>query len=280
MIVTKIINNNIVSSIDDGGNELVVMGKGIGFGNKKGEVIDDNKVEKIFRLENKNDVEKLESLLTHVPVEEVKITDDIVQYAQQLIRVKLSTSIYVTLTDHINFAIERMKENMNFKNPLLSDIKKYYPLEFEVGVHALELIQERLKITLPIDEAGFIALHFVNSEYNTHIGDIQNLLEEIHGIMDIIANFYDITFDETSLSYERLLTHVKFLQQRVYRNELLTESDPELEVIIQKKYAEEMACCEKIAAYLKETANVDLPEVEKTYMALHIKRVMQDERKE
>lgn len=280
MVITKVINNNIVSSIDFNGKELVVMGKGLGFGAKAGETIQEERIEKIFRLEDEKDVARLEDLLTHIPVEEIKLTDDIVQYAKQLIKVKLNTSIYVTLTDHINFAIERTKDNVIFNNPLLAEIKKYYPLEYEVGMYALNLIEDRFGVKLPEDEAGFIALHFVNSEYSTAISDVAKLPEEIHGIMDIIASSYHITFDETSLSYERLLTHVKFLLQRVYRRELLSESDPELEQMIRTKYIDEMTCCEKIADYLKKNAEVELPDVEMTYMALHIRRVMQEKGEE
>ena len=36
MIIEGIINNNVVSSKDDNGREVVVMGRGIGFGRKKG----------------------------------------------------------------------------------------------------------------------------------------------------------------------------------------------------------------------------------------------------
>ena len=50
MQIIKVINNNVISSEDDKGKEIVVMGKGIGFGKKAGEEIDETKIEKVFSL--------------------------------------------------------------------------------------------------------------------------------------------------------------------------------------------------------------------------------------
>ena len=52
MTVEKVINNNIVSAYDETGREVVVMGRGIGFGVRAGAVIDNSKIEKVFRIES------------------------------------------------------------------------------------------------------------------------------------------------------------------------------------------------------------------------------------
>ena len=46
MLVEKVINNNIVSAFDDTGKELVVMGRGLGFGARPGQPVDEKKIEK------------------------------------------------------------------------------------------------------------------------------------------------------------------------------------------------------------------------------------------
>lgn len=146
MIVDRVINNNIVSTIDDEGAELILMGRGLGFGTKSGNDIDESKVEKIFKLEDQNDAEQLKQLLLRVPLEEAEVVGDIVSYAKEKIAVNLNSSVYVTLTDHINFAIERQKQNIDFTNPLLWEIKRYYPSEFQVGCYALDLIKQRFDV--------------------------------------------------------------------------------------------------------------------------------------
>ena len=99
MIVDRVINNNIVSTIDDEGAELILMGRGLGFGAKSGNDIDESKVEKIFKLEDQNDAEQLKQLLLRVPLEEAEVVGDIVSYAKEKIAVNLNSSVYVTLTD-------------------------------------------------------------------------------------------------------------------------------------------------------------------------------------
>ena len=52
MVIQKVINNNIVSACDDMGREVVVMGRGLGFGVKPGMGVDESKIEKVFRIES------------------------------------------------------------------------------------------------------------------------------------------------------------------------------------------------------------------------------------
>lgn len=274
MIVERVINNNIISSLDESGKEMIVMGRGIGFGTKAGLEIDTNKIEKVFRLDNHSDTEKFKDLLVSVPIEQAEMVDDIILYAKEKIRVKLNSNVYVTLTDHISFALERQKANIAFENPLLWEIQRYYPTEYEVGLYACDLILKRFGISLPQDEAGFIALHIVNSEYRTSIREAVKFPSEIRTILELIKHDLQIEFDETSLDYERLLTHVKFLLQRLYRKELLQEEDVLIGETVKKQYPRAYACSEKIASYLKEATGVVLPGAEMTYMTIHIRRVL------
>lgn len=274
MIVDRVINNNIVSTIDDEGAELILMGRGLGFGTKSGNDIDESKVEKIFKLEDQNDAEQLKQLLLRVPLEEAEVVGDIVSYAKEKIAVNLNSSVYVTLTDHINFAIERQKQNIDFTNPLLWEIKRYYPSEFQVGCYALDLIKQRFDVQLTEDEAGFIALHFVNSEYDTSISDAAKFPTEIHKILDLIHHEFNLKVDEKSLNYERLLTHVKFLLQRVYRNEMLKDEDLLIIQTIKRQCEKEFDCCRKISSSIKEATGKELTEAEMVYMAIHIRRLL------
>lgn len=104
-----------------------------------------------------------------MPMEHVKITSDLISYAKNRLKLRLKQSIYVTLTDHMNFAITRFQQGIKPQNALLWEIKRFYAKEYELGMYAVNMIQERLKIRLPEDEAGFNALHFVNAEYDSSI---------------------------------------------------------------------------------------------------------------
>lgn len=273
IIIEKVINNNIISAYEKSGAEVIVMGRGIGFKKKQGEVVPADQISKIFRIKSRTLTEQFKELLANMPLERVRISDEIISHAKDHLKLKLNQSIYVTLTDHINFAIERVSQGIEPQNALLWEIKRFYPQEFQLGIYALELIQDRLDILLPEDEAGFIALHFVNAEYGTDIRDAVKFPDQMQAIVDIVERDLGILLDESSLHYERFMTHIKFLIQRIYRKELLSSEDRELSLLMQRKYPREYQCSLKVAEYIMQATGSRLSEEEIMYLSVHIRRV-------
>lgn len=273
IIIEKVINNNIISAYEKSGAEVIVMERGIGFKKKQGEVVPADQISKIFRIKSRTLTEQFKELLANMPLERVRISDEIISHAKDHLKLKLNQSIYVTLTDHINFAIERVSQGIEPQNALLWEIKRFYPQEFQLGIYALELIQDRLDILLPEDEAGFIALHFVNAEYGTDIRDAVKFPDQMQAIVDIVERDLGILLDESSLHYERFMTHIKFLIQRIYRKELLSSEDRELSLLMQRKYPREYQCSLKVAEYIMQATGSRLSEEEIMYLSVHIRRV-------
>lgn len=273
IIIEKVINNNIISAYEKSGAEVIVMGRGIGFKKKQGEMVPADQISKIFRIKSRTLAEQFKELLANMPLERVRISDEIISHAKDHLKLKLNQSIYVTLTDHINFAIERVSQGIEPQNALLWEIKRFYPQEFQLGIYALELIQDRLDILLPEDEAGFIALHFVNAEYGTDIRDAVKFPDQMQAIVDIVEHDLGILLDESSLHYERFMTHIKFLIQRIYRKELLSSEDRELSLLMQRKYPREYQCSLKVAEYIMQATGSRLSEEEIMYLSVHIRRV-------
>lgn len=273
IIIEKVINNNIISAYEKSGAEVIVMGRGIGFKKKQGEVVPADQISKIFRIKSRTLTEQFKELLANMPLERVRISDEIISHAKDHLKLKLNQSIYVTLTDHINFAIERVSQGIEPQNALLWEIKRFYPQEFQLGIYALELIQDRLGILVPEDEAGFIALHFVNAEYGTDIRDAVKFPDQMQAIVDIVEHDLGILLDESSLHYERFMTHIKFLIQRIYRKELLSSEDRELSLMMRRKYPREYQCSVKVAEYIMQATGSRLSEEEIMYLSVHIRRV-------
>lgn len=119
MVIQKVINNNVISAYDVNQQEIVIMGKGIGFKAHTGELIDESKIEKVFRIENENLSRQFQELLENIPLEHMQLTSDIISYAIKNLNVQLNQNIYITLTDHINFAILGRRDvcrcNMGFR---------------------------------------------------------------------------------------------------------------------------------------------------------------------
>lgn len=273
MKIIKIINNSVVCALDDNKKEVVVMGKGIGFKSAIGDKIDKKKAEKIFIMDNQSSIDKFKKLLENLPIEHFKVSHEIISYSKRTLGKRLNQNIYITLTDHINFAVYRFKNGMQFSNPLLWEVKQFYKSEFLIGKYAIELIKKRLGILMTEDEAANIALHIVNAEYNTDMKDALKITTLISDILNIISKYYKIKLDEESLYYSRLITHLKFLSQRLFLDEMLKDSDDVLLDMIKNRYKKEYECSLKIKKYIEEKYNQKISEEELAYLTVHIKRV-------
>ncbi len=273
MKIEKVINNNIVSSYDEKDREIVVMGRGLGFGRKIGDMIDEAKIEKIFRMDSEAESERLQSVLADIPLEHIQITNFIITYAKTMISKKLNKNIYITLTDHINFAIERYKQGLNFKNALIWEIKKFYTSEYEVGKKALEIIKESLGLELPNDEAASIAMHFVNAEFGTEMPNTIDITKLIQSVLKIIKYYYKMELDEESLNYERFITHLKFFAQRIITNRANKSEDDEFYELIMNQYKQDYKCAEKIRSYIEKEFKMKVPNEELVYLTVHLRRI-------
>jgi len=274
VIIKKIFNNNAIVVKDLDKHEYVVMGCGIAFKKKIGDKVDKNLVEKTFILKQKDASEKFKLLLEDVPTEYVSLCYDIIEYSKNILDVRLNDHIYVTLTDHINNVLKMLEEGIENINPLIWEIKKFYPKEFQVGLKALEFIKEETGKHLTEDEAGNIALHLINAQANSSynkVSDVAKQAEKIQDILNIIKYTYNITLDEKSISYERFITHLRFLFLRLNRKEKRELVDDYLLKQIKIKYKEAYECMLRIEKFL----GVELSDDEKLYITIHIQWVTQ-----
>ena len=177
MQVDKVINNNLIRTHDEKGQEVLVMGCGIGFKKKPGEYIDDGKVEKVYVLQ-KEKRQHMEELFSSMPLECIQATNEIVEYATISLGRQLSNYLYLNLCDHIHFAIQRSKGGIPIQNALLAEIKRFYNHEYQIGMESLNIIERKTGVLLPEDEAGFIAMHLVNASMDFRdMGHTQEMMK-------------------------------------------------------------------------------------------------------
>jgi beta-glucoside operon transcriptional antiterminator len=274
MKIAKVINNNVISVMDENNKELVIMGRGIAFQKRPGDVVEEEKIEKIFKLDNKDVSEKFKTLLYDIPLEYMEVAEAIINYAKVTLGKKLNESIYVSLTDHIVFAIERSKKGLLISNALLWEIKRIYKDEYAIGLKAIEKINNKIGISLPEDEAGFIAMHIVNAELNEEMPNVVNITKLIQDVLNIVKYHFKIDIDEDSLNYFRFLTHLKFFAQRLFSGTSLGSKDDFLYEMMKEKYKDAIACVKKIKDYIKKEHGQDLTKEEMAYLAIHIERVV------
>lgn len=273
MIIKRVLNNNTVISSNSKGVDVLLMGKGIAFGKKKGQTIDMELIEKTFLLKDKATQSKFTELLINVPMEHILVSEKIINFGKIKLGKNLNEIIYVNLTDHINSAIDRYQEGLILKNPLRWDIARFYPDEYAVGEKAIEVVRNDLGVAFEIDEAAFIAIHFVNAEMDKTFDFAYEIAEITKKIEVIVKNHYRTEFDEDSLDYYRFITHVKFFAQRLLAGDHYDDEDEELLNTLKQKYEGEYACALEIKAYVQKDFEYELSSTELLYLTAHIRRI-------
>ncbi|MFK4568548.1 BglG family transcription antiterminator LicT [Enterococcus sp. UD-01] len=276
MIIQKILNNNVVITLDEKEQEQIVMGRGIAFKRKVGEVIQEDQIDQVFRLANRDTSLKFQELLSELPLEVMQLSDEIITYAKTKLGKKLNDTIFISLTDHLYTALERIRQGIKVKNFLLWDIKRFFCDEYFIGTKALEMVKEKFEVQLPDDEAGFIALHLVNAEMDEEVGDVYELTKIMQEITNIVKYHFKITFNEESVYFYRFSTHLKFFAYRLLNHkEFRDEDDGELYEVIKKKYHNAYTCVKRISNFLLEQYQYTISKEEKMYLIIHIARVVQ-----
>lgn len=276
MIIEKVINNNVISALNDQNREVVIMGRGIGFKKKTGDAVSESQIEKIFVLSNEDETGRFAELLKSLPVEHLKVSTDIIDYANLVMQGRLSPGIYITLTDHINFALNRYEQGMMFENALLQEIRTFYPSEYLIGEYAISLIKKQLGVLLPVDEAASIALHFVNAEYNAGMGATMKITTLIRDVVELVQQELDIKLDEMGLYYSRFVTHLKFLSQRVFLGKQLDSQEMDFSDMVTRMYPVEYACSKRVGKYIEERYGQKVTDEELSYLTVHIRRIRPD----
>ena len=277
MKVKKVFNNNILCAIDEEGNEVIVTGKGLGFQKHTGETLDKSKIEKTYRMVDKQEQRKLRELVEQIPMEDLQLTEQLVADIKRSIAQPLNESLLITLTDHISFAMQRKQQGIAFTNPLAGSIMCYYPEEYQMGRRCLETIRQKTGIALNDDEASFIALHIVNAEMNTHMSEMYDITKLIDGCIDVVEAYYHKQFDRQPLDFSRFVVHLRYFAKRVFQGKTLPDNSDANDVNFRQMIAysckKHYQCAQRIADYLKNTWDKTLSEEELIYLTIHLKRI-------
>lgn len=279
-VVKKVINNSVLSAKNERNQERILVGKGIGFQVKCGDIVDPERVEKEFFLKSKNVAGKLYALMAKTPEVYMEITAEILKIAEKELNKELDEALFLHLLDHISFAVSRMEKGIVFQSTLLWEMKYFYPKEYEIAKNALNLIYEKTGVQLPEDEAAAMAIHIVNAEFDyKDVNDSVKMTELIHKILNIVRYQYHMNFDEESVHVIRFITHLKFFSKRLFQNQMLDSDDAGFHDMIRQEYSKAYECAEKIAKVIWNNYRIKVTEEEKVYLTVYIRRITTEENK-
>ncbi|OWA34848.1 transcription antiterminator BglG [Saccharibacillus sp. O16] len=273
--IKKVLNSSVVLVEDQEHKEYIVLGKGIGYGQKTGGLIDENQVDQTFVPVEDVKVKQYLGMLDAIEPVYIELTREIMSYAESKLQTNLNPGTYFMLMDHLSFAVERFKKGINLTNKVFWEIKNFYPEEFQIGLFALRLMNERLEVELPKEEAANIAFHLINAQGGqSESKDGMRYAKLIGAIVNLVRYSLHIDLDADNIHYTRFITHVKFFVERFYADQMLTAKDDLLFEQIALLYPQAMDGAFKVKDYVKQVYGKSITNDELTYLAVHIHRLM------
>lgn len=252
-------------------NEVILIGKGIGYGKKAKDYVSSNKVENTFVLRDEHETQLYKQLLQSTSAKLIDLSSEVIAYIQEQFDKPLNEHIHIALTDHIAFLVRRCKMGLPIDNPFICETSVLYPRETAVAEKVIEMLEDHLSITIPKGEVGFITLHIISSISNIGVSDVQRITALITRLTEVIESHIMIPLEKDSLNYARLVTHLRFAIERIERGETV-ESPGELMDVIQNTYPQCYALAVKLVRILQHELHKKVDKSETFYLALHLYR--------
>lgn len=275
MKIARVLNTNAVLAKDQNDEEIVLLGIGIGFKHRVGDDVEEHKIEKRFVLKDKKYQNHFQELLGSISQEYIMVAEQIISLGVELHHMELNESIHISLADHIHTAVDNFKNNILLPNSLLLDIRQFYQNEYEVAKQGLTLIKAAFGCEFPDDEAGYIAMHFVNAQYGKENMNIKKTIQFVKEVNSIVFRELGTSVDENSLSYYRYMTHLKFFAQRVMTDYHYSDGTGSIFDALLIQYRKEYACARKIEKFVKEKYNYKVGRDEMLYLTVHLSHLTQ-----
>lgn len=265
-------NNNIILAYDlKNQKETILMGKGLGFNKKENskEYIPDKNIQRSFIASDERIKNEYFRLVKQIDPKIIEICEKIIQISEQKLG-DLNSHIHIILVDHIAFAIERVKTGLEITNPFIDEIKILYPDEFAIAAEGIEMIKKNLNLDLGLGEVGFISMHLHSSRKNIKVKETVKSTRILNEIINIIEEGLNIKLDKTQYSYKRLINHLQSTLSRIKNKKCI--KNPLLDNI-KKEFKDSYVIIEKIKAKIEKEYELEVPEQELGYMAIHIERL-------
>lgn len=274
MITIKKSLNNSMLLVDHDQREMILFGKGIGFGAKPGTHIDLAQVEKVFLPLSDLKSRHFLSLTDTIPAAYFDVSHEILTLARSLCGEKLNFVLLFTLAEHLHFAVERSRNGQLILNKLSWEVKRYYPQEYRVGMQARDNVNERFDVELPEEEAVNIAFHLINASSQDDNSSAHQQVELVNRIAEIVRYKLSKAIDTESVNYRRFITHLRYFAERVLSGSVVVSETEDFYQELMRHRPDAMTVAWVIRDYVQEKYQLTLPKDELTWLSIHISRLM------
>ena len=268
--VSKVLNNNGVIAINMEENiEYVLLGKGIGFGKKISERFEAPDGCARYSLREDTERGSAKELAKSIAPEYLEIANAILVEAEEKFG-RIDRRILFPLADHISFAVERIRHGEQISNPLTEDIRALFGSEYQVASKLKEILKERLSVEIDSHEIGYVALHIHSAIEDENVSMAMQMARAVRECVKILEQETGKQIDVRSLSYNRLMNHVKYMIIRAIKKESIKL---DLNDYMQQNHPEAFRLGRLVCQDIEKECAIRLEKMEGGYLAMHIERV-------
>ena len=272
--ITKILNHNSFMGIESKNNqECLIMGKGVAFGKKVGQTVSVTGDARVYSLKELTDRGEAREIIKSVSPLCLELANEVLDQAEEEFG-KVDRSILFTMADHLDFAVRRIQNGEQISNPLTDDIRIMFYKEYKVAGCIRDLLKEKLGIRIDEHEIGYIALHVHAAIVDENVSQAMEIARTVRECICMVEEETGKSIDVMSLSYNRLMNHVRYMVARAIHGEKLKMS---LNDYMSVKFPGPYMTAEKICRKMEKSLKLPIPDIEIGYLAMHLERMMDRE---
>ena len=250
------------------------MGKGVGFGRKVAERIEVRPEDRLYSLQKYKERGGAKEIVKSIAPEFLELTNAVLNEAEKVFGT-IDRMVLFPLADHIAFAVKRIQNHEQISNPLTEDIRVLFHMEFKVAESIRPLLKKQFQIDIEDDEIGYVALHIHSAIEDEKVSQAMQMARSVRECISMVEEAIGKPIDIASLSYNRLMNHIRYMVARALSGEKLkVNMNDYMEVKFPESFGMAQVICDRVGTSL----GVKLEEVETGYLAMHIERVANDER--
>ena len=272
--ITKILNHNSFMGIESKNDqECLIMGKGVAFGKKVGQTVSVTGDVRVYSLKELTDRGEAKEIIKSVSPLCLELANEVLNQAEEEFG-KVDRSILFTMADHLDFAVRRIQNGEQISNPLTDDIRIMFYKEYKVAGCIRDLLKEKLGIRIDEHEIGYIALHVHAAIVDENVSQAMEIARTVRECICMVEEETGKSIDVMSLSYNRLMNHVRYMVARAIHGEKLKMS---LNDYMSVKFPGPYMTSEKICRKMEKSLKLPIPDIEIGYLAMHLERMMDRE---
>ncbi|MCC2031716.1 PRD domain-containing protein [Microbacterium allomyrinae] len=273
VVAHKVLNNNVVITVDAGGTERVLMGRGLGFQLKPDDILDPVKVEKTFILDDGAEGDRERQILTDVPYAVIEAVSRAVDEAERALGHQLGRRLTIAVIDHIQYVFERLEQGIRIPTTSMPELRVLHPQEFAAATRMASSIESALNKPLPDEEAVFLTMHLLNATRDEPNGTAALLFRRVQHVVATVESGLGVELDLESADYARFILHVQFLLQRLVERTMLASGDTSFFEFAKHSYPRSHAIALDVKAYVREATGSELTDEELLYVIVHVERL-------